>query len=146
MSKYKNIYKCDKCCSVMNSYKSFIEKVFEQNKTDYTDHKSTIVEKRFRYKDSRYLMGKCDRYRPDQGFLKCMNVNCFYEITHEKYEELHPEIVIDEEITEEVEIEDPFTCSYCNRRIENSGAMGQHKKKCERIHTGAITEEELVIE
>ncbi len=144
MSIYKYKYKCDKCGSVMNSYKSFIEKVFEQNKTDYTDHKSTIVEKRFRYKDSRYLMGKCDRYRPDQGVLKCMNVNCFYEITHEKYEELHPGVIIDEEIKEKEEIDNPLSCKYCEVFIaKNPGSLGMHTKKCKREHE---LETELVIE
>ncbi len=127
----------------MNSYKSWVEKVLEQNKTDHTNHKSTIVETRFRYTDSRYLMGKSDRYRPEEGYLKCVNVNCFYEITHEKYEELHPEIVIDEEITKKVEIEDPLRCEYCEDFIaKNPGSLGMHTKKCKREHEL----EELVIE
>ena len=135
MSKYKYKYQCPKCCSEMNSYKLWVEKLFEQNNTEHTNHKSTIVEKRFRYTDNRYLMGKADRYRPEEGYLKCVNVNCFYEITHEKYEELHPEVVIDEEITEEVEIVNPLTCQYCDDfTAKNKGSLGMHTKKCKREH------------
>ncbi len=68
-----------------------------------------------------------------------------YELIRDK----HPikQEILDEYKPKKEEIqEDPFTCPYCNRRIENSGAMGQHKKKCERIHTGVITEEKLMIE
>ncbi len=95
------------------------------------------------------------KHYPNENEIICFGRGCIdygkkmnkfeYELIRDK----HPikQEILDEYKPKKEEIqEDPFTCPYCNRRIENSGAMGQHKKKCERIHTGVITEEKLMIE
>ncbi len=138
------IYICPTCNnSRMEDTKLFGEKMLENFRNKIF---STGDPHKFNYKKEHY---------PLSNELICFGSRCSdygkkmtkfeYELIRDKHP-IEPEILDEYKPKKEEILEDPFKCKHCNKRIENHGARAMHERKCERIHTGAITEEDLMIE